>query len=192
MGKQIDIKKYSQDVANEMNMVKKWIATRTAKKMRNKLIKVYDILIDQFYEYKTKKYIRHDTMEPGTCEGVNLYKAMQSHSGEPPRLQPSPHAISGGIIIDSKDMNDEHYEVPKDVVLDYILDKGIRFPHRYADKWDDWKFEASYDDGECKASGTIMEVLESVRDQLAFKYAEQAKEEAKKELKSKLKYIDIG
>lgn len=191
MVNKFDIKQYSKDVADEMNYVKKWIAKRTARKMRNKLIKVYDVLIDQFYKYETKKYIRHGTQELGTCDGVNLYNSLQSKGGEPPTLQPSPHSIDGGIMIDAKDMNDEHYEVDKNVVLDFIINKGIRYPHRYADKWDDWEFVASYDDDECTAEGTIIEVLESIRDQLASKYADQAKEEAKKELKSKLKYIDI-
>lgn len=189
MGKQFDIDYLSKEIANEMNFAKKWIAKRTAKKMRNKLIKVYDSLIDQFYKYKTEVYIRHDLEEPkvGTETGVNLYRSMQSHAGEPPKLQPSPNAIFGGVLINSEDMNGTNYNVSKDIVLDNIL-KGIRFPG--TKKMPKMTFTLSYEDSECSATGTPIEILESIRDQLASKYADEAKEEAKKELK--LKYVEIN
>lgn len=189
MGKQFDIGQISKDITREMNMAKKWIAKRTARKMRNKLIQVYDELITQFYSRPPELYIRHDVEKPYTEEGVNLYKALQSQGGEPPRLQPSPHSIDGGIMIDAKDMNETNYGISRDVVLDFIINGrngvGVRFPHRYG--W--MTFTSSYADSECSASGTIIEVLESVKEQLAEKYMKEAKEEAKKELK--LKYINI-
>lgn len=188
MGKQFDVGNISKEIAKEMNYVKKWIAKRTAKKMRNKLIKVYDSLIDQFYKYPTRVYIRHDLDEPkvGTRTGVNLYRSLESHAGEPPRLQPTPNSIYGGIMISADDMNGTNYKISKDEVLDNIL-KGIRFPE--TKKNPEMTFVSSYEDFECSATGTIIEVLESVRDQLASKYADEAIEEAKKELK--LKYVDI-
>ena len=190
MGKQFDMKQLSKDIAKEMNMVKRWIANRTARKMRNKLIQVYDTLITQFYSRPPELYVRHDVDKPYTEEGVNLYKALQSKGGEPPRTyelrtEYAPHSIDGGIMIDAEDMNDKNYGISKDIVLDYVINKGIRFPSGLPEM----TFTASYTDSDCSASGTIVEVLESVRDQLADKYAKQAKEEAKKELK--LKYIDI-
>ena len=39
--------------------------------------KMYDSLIDQFYSYKTKSYIRHGETRPGTQMGTNLYRGQQ-------------------------------------------------------------------------------------------------------------------
>lgn len=187
MGGQFDIDHISKEITKEMNMAKKWIARRTAKKMRNKLIHVYDELIDQFYSYETKRYIRHGLSSAGTGNGVNLYNALGSHAGEPPALQPTPSSIDGGIMLNSQDMSGENYNVSKDEVLDYILSQGVRYPA--TNKKPEMNFQVSYSDSECSAAGTPIDVLESIRDQLAFKYAEDAKEEAKIELR--LKYIEI-
>ena len=86
-------------------------------------------------------------------------------------------------------MDDTNYEVSKDQVLDMIMNRGIRFPDSHNGKWQDWKFTASYSDSECSAEGTMIQVLESVRDQLADKYAKEARQEAMRELD--LKYITI-
>ena len=92
----------------------------------------------------------------------------------------------------SESTSDYNYQYnTKEEVLDYILD-GIRFPSldETGGNKSLLEFESHYKDGECSASGTPLEVLASVRDQLSNKYAEQAKAEARKELK--LKYIKIS
>lgn len=194
MGKSISIEEASKLITQEMNYAKKWIADRTAMKMRNKLIDVYDAIIDDFYSYETTSYLRHDVDrgEQHRGVGVNLYRAIQQSKNKTPKLMPHPHTIDGGISLNASDMADYNYEYnTKEEVLDYILD-GIRFPsiEKTGGNKSLLEFEVYYDDGECSASGTPLEVLSSVRNQLANKYAEQAKAEAKKELK--LKYIKIS
>ena len=191
MGKSISIEEASRLITEEMNSAKKWIANRTAMKMRNKLIDVYDAIIDEFYSYKPTSYRRHDApaFQP---VGTNLYRAIQQSKNKAPKLMPHPHTIDGGISLNASDMADYNYQYnTKEEVLDYILD-GIRFPsiEKTGGNKSLLEFESHYEDGECSASGTPLEVLASVRDQLANKYAEQAKAEAKKELK--LKYIKIS
>ena len=195
MGKSISIEEASKLITQEMNYAKKWIATRTAMKMRNKLIDVYDAIIDEFYSDPASSYNRHD-VEWGhqhRGEGVNLYRAIQQSKNEISRLMPRPHTIDGGISLNASDMADYNYQYnTKEEVLDYILD-GIRFPSletKGGSRTPLLEFVSHYEDGECSATGTPLEVLGSVRDQLANKYAEQAKAEAKKELK--LKYIKIS
>lgn len=185
-----DIQTISKEIAKEMNYAKKWIAIRTATKMRNKLIKVYDDIIEQFYSRIPTSYRRHD-VTPFTAEGINLYRALQSHTGAAPKLMPSAHTIDGGIEISSADMVERNYHVSKDIVLDYVLD-GIRFPATQTSNGiyrGAMEFTVTYDDGDCHAQGTPLEVLESVRDQLVERYTKEAKEEAKKELK--LKYVEL-
>lgn len=194
MGESISLEEASRLITEEMNYAKKWIAERTAMKMRNKLIDVYDAIIDEFYSRPATSYRRHD-VEWGhqhKGEGVNLYRAIQQSKDKTPKLMPAPHTIDGGISLNASDMADYNYKYnTKEEVLDYILD-GIRFPSldETGGNKSLLEFEVHYDDGECNASGTPLEVLSSVRDQLANKYAEQAKMEAKKELK--LKYIKIS
>ena len=194
MGKSISIEEASRLITEEMNYAKKWIANRTAMKMRNKLIDVYDAIIDEFYSEPAKYYNRHDVGwgEQHKGVGVNLYRAIQQSKNKTPKLMPYPHTISGGISLNASDMADYNYQYhTKEEVLDYILD-GIRFPslEETGGNKSLLKFVSHYNDGECSASGTPLEVLASVRDQLANKYAEQAKAEARKELK--LKYIKIS
>ena len=189
-----DIKTISKEIANEMNNVKKWIAKRTAIKMRNKLIDVYDAIIDEFYSTPANYYYRHD-VERGhqhSSEGVNLYRAIQQSKNEVSKLMPSPHTIDGGISFNASEMSDYNYQYnTKDEVLNYILN-GTRFPSLETSNGKTTpllEFVAHYKDGECHATGTPLEVLESVKNQLGEKYAREAKEEAKKELK--LKYIKL-
>ena len=184
-----------KEIADEMNYVKKWIANRTAMKMRNKLIDVYDAIIDEFYSTPAVRYVRHD-MEWGhkhKGEGVNLYRALQESKNHIGRLQPAANTVDGGISFSANDMADYNYEYnTKEEVLDYIL-HGTRFPElvrKDGSISELLKFEANYSDEECSASGTPLEVLSSVRDQLATKYSNEAKNEAKKELT--LKYVDIS
>ena len=194
MGKSISLEEASKLIAQEMNDAKKWIAERTAMKMRNKLIDVYDAIIDEFYSRPARSYYRHD-VEWGHQhkeEGVNLYRAIQQSKNKAPKLMPRPHTIDGGISFSASDMSDYNYQHnTKEEVLSYILD-GIRFPSiaEAGGSKSLLEFESHYEDEECQASGTPLEVLSSIRDQLANKYTEQAKNEAKKELK--LKYIKIS
>ena len=188
-----DMSKLAKNIADEMNYVKKWIAKRTAMKMRNKLIDVYEAIIDDFYKEPATSYHRHDISwgEQQQGKGVNLYRALQESKNEITKLQPAPHTVDGGISLNSSYMAGYNYEYnTRDEVLSYILD-GVRFPsiERDGKYFAAYEFGSSYSDSECSASGTPLEVLMSIRDQLADKYAEEAKEEAKKELK--LKYIDI-
>ena len=189
-----DISKISKEIANEMNYVKKWIATRTAMKMRNKLIDVYDAIIDDFYAEPANSYIRHDVSKAQSRAGVgvNLYRAIQESKNQVSKLQPAPHTVDGGISLNANDMSGYNYEYnTKEEVLDYILD-GIRFPALFTANGGTTRmlmFMSNYSDSECSASGTPLEVLSSIRDQLSDKYAKEAREEAKRELK--LKYIEI-
>lgn len=183
-----DINEISKLIADEMNMAKKWIARRTAIKMRNKLIRVYERIIDDFYSKPAEYYNRNDMNgSQHIGEGINLYRAIQESMNVESKLFTSAHTINGGITLNANDMTEKNYHIPKEIVLDYVLD-GIRFPEtKYKSAM---LFRTEYSDNECSASGTPLEILESVKDQVGKLYADQAKQEAKKELK--LKYVEIN
>lgn len=185
-----DIDKIAKEIVKEINRTKQWIGQRAADKMRKKLIHVYDCIMDDFYKsYTPTSYRRHD-VTPFTNEGINLHRALATSSSNRSKLRPGPHLIDGGIKINANDMKDFHYKQDKELVLKYVLD-GVRFPSVEIDGIyrPAMEFVAHYEDSECSAIGTPLEVLNSIRDQLAEKYIKEAKSEAKKELN--LKYTTL-
>ena len=52
-------------------------------------VRMYNSLIEQYYKYKTKSYIRHGEGKPGTCEGSNLLagKKIKKHTGKIPYIE---------------------------------------------------------------------------------------------------------
>lgn len=56
------------DAANKADLM-------TLQELKIEAEKMYDKLITDYYRYETSTYIRHGQSEPGTCAGINLYKA---------------------------------------------------------------------------------------------------------------------
>lgn len=78
---------------------------------------MYDAFIDQYYEYKTKSYIRHGESRPGTQRGINLYRGQQIEYK--PGLVPS-------LTIDFSGKDMERYRNNStDEVLEMVMN-GIR------------------------------------------------------------------
>lgn len=95
--------------------------------------KMYDALIDQFYTYKTKSYVRHGETKPGTQMGSNLYRGQQI------KLI---HGFVPQLTIDFSGEEMERYRHNSaDEVLDMVM-HGIRgVPSK--GWWTTWK--GSYD-----------------------------------------------
>lgn len=182
---------FYKEAAKEMNYAKSWIGTETANLMRKKLATVYDKLIDKFYaSFTPTSYKRHDAPQFKPV-GNNLYRSLQEGSYDFNRVRPETNVIDGSIKLDAKDMAGYRYKEEKDVVLNYILN-GIRYPSFISNNGvyhPALEFITEYNDNECHADGTILEILNSVRDQLGDKYAKQALEHAKKKLK--FEYITL-
>ena len=182
---------FYKEAAKEMNRAKAWIGTETANLMRKKLATVYDKLIDKFYASHTPTSYKRQDAPQFKPVGTNLYRALQEGSYDFNRVRPGTNVIDGSIKLDATDMVEYRYKESKSVVLDYVLN-GIRYPSFMSSNGihhEALEFITEYTDNECKAEGTILEILNSVRDQLGDKYAQQALEHAKKKLK--LEYITL-
>lgn len=105
----------------------------TFEELYTEAYKMYDKLIDDFYLYKTKSYIRHGETRPGTQMGSNLYRGQQ--------IKLTPGFIpSLSISFSGKDMEKYRHSSP-DEVLDMVMN-GIRgVPSK--GWWTTWK--GSYD-----------------------------------------------
>lgn len=187
----MDYKEYCKEASKEMNYAKRWIGTKAANLMRKKISRTYDKLIDDFYSRAPEYYRRTDVDQYFQPNGINLYRALDEGEYGYNRKQYSPCVIDGDVGLSSNDMNGERYNIDKDIVLSYILN-GTRFPSyqtEYGIYRPEMSFVTTYTDEECSASGTILEILESIKNQLSDKYIEMAKSEARKTLK--LKYVSF-
>ena len=103
-------------------------------------IKMYDSFIDQYYAYKTRSYVRHGETKPGTCVGINLYRAQQfkiknstytenftDRAGKKTtiNLTMKLNTPTFSTNISAEDMEDHNYYDPAEEVLDLVVN-GIR------------------------------------------------------------------
>ena len=69
--------------------------------------KVFDKMIDQYYEYKTKRYYRHETGR-GTGTGVNLYRAYHA------KFKEGFDKNTFGYLIDAEELSGEDEKKKED------------------------------------------------------------------------------
>ena len=106
--------KLTRDVKREANKIFAIAAKEATEKSKQLLSKTYDLIIDQYYEYRTTSYYRHET-GIGTGTGLNLYRSNNKINTYTDRLR---------LEIDARDM-DGYHRMNKEKVLDMILN-GIR------------------------------------------------------------------
>lgn len=135
MGKKINIKNIINNFAdNEVKriMKKDWYiaVNKTNHELEKETKKMYDSLIDDFYKYKTKSYIRHGESIPGTQVGTSLYRGNNIHAtyGKMPKL----YVYFDKDILESGE-HEYQYDTP-DKVFDYVM-FGIRFPYYNTMVW---------------------------------------------------------
>lgn len=172
------LKAVSIECAKEITKCKRLMAQYISNKIHNELMTGYDQMIDDFYSYEPKRYRRHEDQK-----GVDLYRMLEGHRNQivPTGMGSTVrNGFSAGISLNSSKIGPYRFHSPE-AVADYIICKGVRFPvselipqmevHEAARSEDqgDGKFNSSYtsSDGKYTASGTIFEVLQSIKDQMA-------------------------
>ena len=111
------IEKLTKKFDEETNVIWNKSVNDTFEELYIESYKMYDKLIDDFYLYKTKSYIRHGETRPGTQMGSNLYRGQQIKlaPGFIPKLS---------ISFSGKDM-DGYQHSSTDEVLKMVMN-GIR------------------------------------------------------------------
>lgn len=148
-----EIKKY---VNNYVKQAKKdyWsIISKINNEMYYEAIQMFNSYIDYFYSYETTSYIRHGQSNPGTRNGLNLYRSFtikKKNKGK---------TFSLYIKYSGEDMNrydEREYEYDKnpDNVLDYIFN-GIRFPYYNLMEWN-YSYHSRY----FSSSGTFQQAID--------------------------------
>lgn len=100
---------------------------KTNDKIYDEVDRMYKSFIRQFYMYKTKSYIRHGELRPGSREGNQLYYGEDirriSHGRNPKLIINLPSDIGY-----THSMNEPYKFDEPEIVLDYVM-KGIRYPY---------------------------------------------------------------
>ena len=96
----------------------------------NEAIKMYDSFIDQYYSYRTKSYVRHEQLRPGTGMGINLYRGNQivKNNGDDPYLD---------IEFDASDMAG-YPRIGANFVLEAVMTGYRGLPYG---NWTEWSGE---------------------------------------------------
>lgn len=128
------LENYADEKVKEIMNTDWYVAiNQTNHELEKETKKMYDSLIDNFYKYKTKSYIRHGEGEtkPGTQVGTTLYRGNDIHGsyGKAPKL----HVFFDGNIL-RDDERSYQYDDPSKV-FDYVM-FGIRFPYYNTMGWD--------------------------------------------------------
>lgn len=201
-----------KEIADEINMTKKWIAKRTAVYMHNALITAYNLCIEQFYSYipknKSSAYVRHGMTRGNVGEGKNLYKALISRLDSIDKMMPSDTSYQGGVDFNPQKMSSNRYRLPSfcsettwdsdydgyqqpENVFEAVM-SGIRFPQiNGAMKTTLMTFTCEISIYNFHYIGSPYEILTSITEdaRLASYFIALATDDAKKELE--LKYTDI-
>lgn len=113
--------------------------------------KMYDSFIDQYYNYKTKSYIRHGETRPGTKRGINLYRGnkIEKENGDDPIID---------ILYDASDMEGYRRTSP-DFVLESVM-RGYR-----GVPWGQWNnWEGTYNGKYFSYTGTPKDAFDMLNE----------------------------
>lgn len=110
--------------------------------MRDEATKLYTKLIDKYYRYKTRYYIRHDEIRPGTKVGHNLYKGLNLIYSN----KRKPHIIIDPEIFgDNGEMDGGYrFDEPEDI-LDQVMNGYISIQGPYPNPLYERNWNAEYE-----------------------------------------------
>lgn len=185
MNVSINPDRFIRDVKREANKIVGIASKEALVKSKNLLSKTYDLIIDQYYEYRTTSYYRHET-GIGTGTGINLYRSNNINTYKD-RIK---------IEIDARDM-DGYPGMNKEKVLDMILNgirgvpnhKGSSLNGRFM--FQNMNFQANIPDRFGKIEGTPRQVMAEMCRRITTSYYPMYWNESfKKEMKTgKYKYF---
>lgn len=126
------LNKYQQDIIKHYVKQAEADFEKCARETNNIMFeeanKIYRSLIDLFYSYETKYYVRHWQSRPGTKTGVSLYYANFIRKDT---KHPKLHVDFNASVIEALFKNEDSVEFTYDIhspaeILDYIFD-GWRY-----------------------------------------------------------------
>lgn len=139
------------NVKKEYDSMCKKVIDLTAKEITMDLKSLYKKYIDDYYDYITKSYYRHDVWGKGTGYGVNLYK------GDMISYNKSAKQITIRI---KGDQMSPYRKFPADSVLD-MIGNGIRPMGVVNGRFNSTRWESSYESDYFNTSATLNKAMDT-------------------------------